>query len=104
MKKEELLDKIRLAVKQHDNDAEIYLFGSRARGDNRRNSDWDLLILVNEENISNKIDDKFRSSLYDIELEIGQVISILIYPKLYWKTQLKHSSLYRNVIQKGIQL
>lgn len=104
MKKEELLDKIRFAVQQHDKDAEIYLYGSRARGDNAKNSDWDLLILLNDENISNTIDDKFRSSLYDIELEIGQIISILIYPKLYWRTQLKHTPLYRGVIEEGILL
>ncbi|QFT99966.1 Nucleotidyltransferase domain protein (plasmid) [Roseovarius sp. THAF8] len=29
--------------------AEIWLFGSRARGDHRENSDWDLLIVLNDD-------------------------------------------------------
>ncbi|MEA3317542.1 MAG: nucleotidyltransferase domain-containing protein, partial [Bacteroidota bacterium] len=79
-------------------------YGSRAREDNRKNSDWDLLILVDAEKITNKIEDKFRDSLYDIELEIGQIISILIYPKYYWKNTLKYAPLYKNVSHEGIRL
>lgn len=102
--KKELLNKIRLAVHQHDIDAEIYLYGSRARGDNRKNSDWDVLILVDENKITNRIEDRFRDSLYDIELETGQIISVLIYPKLYWNNKLIHSPLYKNVTHEGIRL
>lgn len=104
MKKKELLNRIRLAIQQHDTDAEIYLYGSRARGDNRENSDWDVLILVDEHKITNRTEDRFRDSLYDIELEIGQIISVLIYPKFYWHNKLKHSPLYKNVTHDGIRL
>ena len=104
MKKKELLNKIRLAVHQLETDAEIYLYGSRARGDNRKNSDWDVLILVDENKITNRIEDRFRDSLYDIELETGQIISILIYPKIYWNNKLNHSPLYKNVTHEGIRL
>ena len=104
MRKKELLNKIRLSIHQHDSDAEIYLYGSRARGDNRKNSDWDLLILVDENKVTNLIEDRFRDSLYDIELETGQIISVLIYPKFYWNNNLKHSPLYKNVVHEGIRL
>lgn len=104
MIRKELLDKIRLSIYQHDTDAEIFLYGSRARGDNRRNSDWDLLILVDENKVTNIIEDRFRDSLYDIEIETGQIISILIYPKTYWKNNLKYSPLYENVNIEGIRL
>ena len=33
-------------------DAQLLFFGSRARGDNRNDSDWDILILLNK----NKLD------------------------------------------------
>jgi uncharacterized protein len=104
MKKKELLNKIRLAVQQHDDAAEIYLYGSRARGDNKKNSDWDLLILVDENKITNRIEDRFRESLYDIELETGQIISVLIYPKFYWNNKLQYTPLYKNVNHEGIRL
>ncbi|MFO7844655.1 MAG: nucleotidyltransferase domain-containing protein [Bacteroidales bacterium] len=104
MKKKELLNKIKLVIQQHDSNAETYLYGSRARGDNRQNSDWDLLILVDENKITNRIEDRFRDSLYDIELETGQIISVLIYPKIDWNNKMKHSPLYRNVAHEGIRL
>lgn len=104
MKKKELLNKISLSIHQHDSDAVIYLYGSRARGDYKKNSDWDVLILVDENKITNLIEDRFRDSLYDIELENGQIISVLIYPKYYWNNKLKHSPLYKNVIHDGIRL
>ncbi len=93
-----------MAVQQHDSDAEIYLYGSGARGDNREDSDWDVFILVDENKTANRIEDRFRDSLYDIELETGQIISILIYPKFYWNNKLKHSPLYKSVTHDGIRL
>lgn len=104
MKRKELLNKISLSIHHHDSDAEIYLYGSRARRDNRKNSDWDVLILVDENKVTNLIEDRFRDSLYDLELETGQIITVLIYPKLYWNNNLKHSPLYKNVIYDGIRL
>lgn len=81
-----------------------YLFGSRARGDFRPDSDWDILILVDDDLVTNEIEDKFRDDLYDIELESGQIISTIIYPKDYWKSMLVSSPLYKNVTREGILL
>lgn len=81
-----------------------YLYGSRARGDFRPDSDWDILILVDDNLVTNEIEDKFRDDLYDIELESGQIISTIIYPKSYWKDILLHSPLFKNVTREGILL
>lgn len=81
-----------------------YLFGSRARGDFRPDSDWDILILVDDDQVTNEIEDKFRDDLYDIELESGQIISTIIYPKDYWKSMLVYSPLFKNVTREGILL
>ena len=90
----------------HDKDplAEAYLFGSRARGDSRVDSDWDVLILIDDDKVTNDIEDKFRDDLYDIELESGQIISTFIYTKDYWRSTLKYSPLYKNVSREGIRL
>jgi uncharacterized protein len=42
-----VLNRIKTIVKQIDPKADVILYGSRARGDERPDSDWDLLILVN---------------------------------------------------------
>jgi uncharacterized protein len=87
-----------------DQNAEAYLFGSRARGDFKPESDWDVLILVDNNKITNEIEDKFREELYNIELETGQIISTFIYSKDYWSKTLAYSPLYKNVAKEGIRL
>ncbi len=97
-------DRITKTIHDKDPHAEAFLFGSRARGDSRPDSDWDILILVDDAKVTNDIEDKFRDELYDIELESGQIISTFIYPKDYWQSTLIYSPLYRNVSQEGIRL
>jgi predicted nucleotidyltransferase len=104
MDRTELIDRIKLGIKTKDPNAEVFLFGSQARGDYRADSDWDILILVDDEKITLKTHTKFTDYLYDIELESGQVISTLIYPKKYWQTTMMYSPLYKNVSREGIQL
>ena len=100
----EILKKIKSSLQLADPNAETYLFGSRARGNNREDSDWDLLILVDEPAITLAIEDKFRSPLYDIELESGQLISCFIYTKDFWSESLLYSPLYKSVNKEGVRL
>jgi hypothetical protein len=86
--------KIKSALNANDPNAVAYLFGS----------DCDILIRVDNLNVTNEIEDKFRNDLYDIELESGQVISAFIYPKDNWVNILIYSPLYKNVKREGIPL
>ncbi|MDP2887559.1 MAG: nucleotidyltransferase domain-containing protein [Bacteroidota bacterium] len=104
MRKNLILDKISKSIHSKDPRAEAILFGSRARGDHRDDSDWDILILVDNNKVTNEIDDLFRDELYSIELESGQIISSFIYSKDYWKNSLKYSPLYKNVTREGISI
>jgi predicted nucleotidyltransferase len=104
MDQNQIQDKIKTIIHTKDPDAIAYLFGSRARGDYRPNSDWDILILVDANQVTDEIENKFRDDLYDIELEAGQIISTFIYPKDYWESTLIYSPLYKNVIREGIPL
>ena len=104
MRKELILNRISTAIHNNDPKAEVYLFGSRARGNNRKNSDWDILILIDNKIVTNEIEDLFRDDLYDIELDLGQIISTFIYPKDYWKGRLSFSPLYKNVVKEGVRL
>lgn len=96
--------KIKKTIHDRDPRAVAYLFGSRARGDSRPESDWDILILVDANYITNEIEDNFRDGLYDIELESGQIISTFIYPKDYWESTLIYSPLYKNISREGVLL
>jgi predicted nucleotidyltransferase len=80
---------IKKAVQQADPTATAILFGSRATGKAREDSDWDILILLN---------------LYDVELEIGEHISSLFYGAEDWNTRLSVTPLYKAIQQDGIAL
>ncbi|MFO7850838.1 MAG: nucleotidyltransferase domain-containing protein [Bacteroidales bacterium] len=104
MDQKTIRDKIKNTIYSKDPNAIVYLFGSRARGDFSMDSDWDVLILVDNKKVTNSVEDKFRDDLYDIELESGQVISAFIYPKEYWKSISTYSPLFKNVKREGIRL
>ncbi|MGB3850421.1 MAG: nucleotidyltransferase domain-containing protein [Tunicatimonas sp.] len=99
-----LLQEIKQSIHRQDPTAEAYLFGSRARGTHRPDSDWDVLILVNEPEVTHEIEDKFRDVLYELELATGEIISVFIYPKDYWKDALRFSPLYAHVNRDGVRL
>lgn len=104
MNQKVLINRIKQTIHEKDPNAEAFLFGSRARGDNKPDSDWDILILVDNKHVTNEIEDKFRADLYDLELEAEQIISTFIYSKEYWKSRLIFSPLYKNVNKEGIRL
>lgn len=99
-----LLNKISNSIHSKINTVEAYLYGSRARGDERMNSDWDILILINDDKVTNEIEDIYRDDLYGIELESGQSISTLIYSNTYWNSSLVYSPLYKNILNEGIKI
>lgn len=59
---------------------------------------------MDEAEITHEVDNKFRDSLYDLELATGEIISIIIYPKDYWKESLRFSPLYTDVNRDGVKL
>ncbi len=94
---------IRNSVSLVDPNAEVILYGSRARGDERYDSDWDILILT-DYTMSIQNERKFRDKIYDLELETGEPFSVFAYSKTDWQTKQKITPFYYNVTQEGILL
>ena len=99
--KEEILAKIKESIRKVDPDSEIILFGSRARGEESRDSDWDLLILISS-TANLKEEQKFRHKLFELELQYGQAISTFVYSKIDWENKYRKTPLYQNIKQEGI--
>jgi len=102
--KKQILSRIKESISSREPNAEIFLYGSRARKDNRLDSDWDILVLMDKENISLSDEQSLRHPLYDIELDTGEIFSLLVYSKKDWNNKLKVTPLYRNVQKEGIKL
>lgn len=94
---------IRNYINDIDPTADVILYGSRARGDERQDSDWDILILTNY-TANLMTERKFRDKLYDLELETGEVFSVFVYSKKDWQTKQKITPFYHNVTQEGVRI
>ncbi len=90
----ELADKDRRAVaaasamlRQRFDVAEVVLFGSKARGDDRPESDIDLLVLTRGP-ASDELKRTMTDALFDLEIELGVVFSKLVVPIDEWNNGL----------------
>jgi len=99
-----ILIEIKKIVTKKYPDARIILYGSRARGDFRKDSDWDLLILLNKERITNDIEETITNPLYDLEIDYGQVISPMIYSINDWNSIYSVTPFFKNVMREGKSL
>lgn len=102
MNSQEFLHNIQIKVKAFDKNAEIILFGSRARGDFQKDSDWDLLILLNTM-INETIKEEIRNELFEFELETEEVISSIIQSKKGWD-DLSITPLHKIIEEEGIKV
>lgn len=104
MEKSNITQQIRDIVKRKDPLAEIILFGSRARGAATSASDWDVLILLNQKEVSRKTERAFRDNLFEVQLETGESISTFVISKSEWLTKYADTPFYKNVIKDGLYL
>jgi predicted nucleotidyltransferase len=102
--KDQILQQIKSAVLLSEPDATIILYGSYARGDQKPESDIDLLILLNREKITFADEKRIAFPLYDIEFETGQIISPVVLARRDWETRHRITPFYENVTLEGIVL
>jgi predicted nucleotidyltransferase len=96
-----ILDKIKLIVKEKAPFAKVYLYGSRVRGTAKEDSDWDVLILLQKEKITREIEEGIFDPLYDLELDTGEIISPMIYSEQEWNNKYRITPFYQNVMREG---
>ena len=96
------------AMKKAINDlipgAEIILYGSQSREDAGPESDWDLLVLVDDP-VDDNLTDAIRHRLYEIEWDTGAVISCIVRNRKQWhQSPYSTTPFYHTVSQEGIPL
>ena len=98
----EFLAAVKQWVEEIDPQAEVWLFGSRARGDARPDSDWDFLVLTEK-----PVDRAFKYTVWDhlndLELTAERVISTRVWNRGYWRGMMV-TDLYNNIREDGKRL
>jgi|SRR5687767_2472642 len=92
---------VKQEMKSIDPNAEVILFGSRARGDFREDSDWDFLIILYRD-LDQQLNELILEKLYEIELRTDSVLSSIIHTKSEWES-LSVTPLYSIIKKEGIR-
>ncbi|MCF6176414.1 MAG: nucleotidyltransferase domain-containing protein [Victivallaceae bacterium] len=103
-KEHKIIELIKNKIHTKNPNAEVILFDSHARGDANKNSDWDILILLNKSPVDRLTEKAYREEIFDVELEIGEPISTFVYSKNNWQTRHSVTPLYKNIEHEGIRL
>ena len=90
-------------AKNMPSDGKAILFGSQARGTARDDSDWDILIILDKEELLPSDYDNVTYPLVMLGWELGKEINPVMYTTKEWQ-KYKNSPFYKNVEKEGIIL
>lgn len=87
MYKSQVIENIREVAKTTlPKGSSLLLYGSRARGDAGKDSDWDLLILLDKPDLSESDYDNISFPFTMMGWNIGEIISPQMYTKKDWES------------------
>ncbi|MBQ4395037.1 MAG: nucleotidyltransferase domain-containing protein [Paludibacteraceae bacterium] len=102
--KKDIVDQIiTLGKKVLPEGSKLLLYGSRARGDNRPDSDWDLLVLLNRKQRESEDFSTISYPLMELGFDLGQYFSVHTYSQQEWNN-MSFLPFYKNVERDKIRL
>lgn len=81
----------------------VLLFGSRARGEAKKGSDWDILIVIPKSTLEQKDYDDVSYPFVELGWKLNEQITPIMYTQAEWKAN-SITPFYDNVIREGISL
>ncbi len=106
--KSAMLEKIKEIIlgtaKKYDVEIEkIILFGSRAKGDHRENSDWDIMV-VTKNKVRNEVEDEFWMEIDKKLVELGIIPELIVVPKEIFEKHKRLAYVFYYTEKEGIVL
>jgi len=102
-RKKKILKSITLKLKTIAPDVRVIRFGSRARGDAKPDSDWDILVILDKAKVEPADFDNISYPLYELGWQEGELFSVKLYTKSEWQKR-NFTPLYKNIEKEGILL
>lgn len=99
----QIIELIKNTIREMEPTADIILYGSRARGDAGRDSDWDVIAILDKASVSFKERGNIDYVLWAKGMELGEEINTLEYTRSQWDS-LPPSLFKYNVQNEGIRL
>lgn len=81
----------------------VMLFGSRARGDAKKDSDWDILIVLPKKSLEQKDYDDVSYPFVELGWKLNEQINPIMYTQDEWRAN-SITPFYDNVVREGIRL
>lgn len=91
---------VKAVARTFDPTAKVVFFGSRVRGTHRTDSDYDFLILFHIP-VSFQLKTQVLDKLYDVELQQGCVLGVLIENAETWEMHV-HTPIFSAIRGEGI--
>ncbi len=99
----DLLQRCKEAIRSVVPDADVILYGSRARGDAAEDSDYDILVLV-DRRADVSLHEQLISSIFSLQ-DDGAVLTLAIHNCDLWNSRLYKAMPFReNVNREGVLL
>lgn len=97
-------EQIKRNVHEVDANAQVWLYGSRVRGEAREDSDWDVLVLSPQDKLTFKEEEKFMDHICELMVKTGQAIQLFAYGMKDWHVNHSVTPFYKNVQAEAVLL
>ncbi len=98
-----IIGNIKRIKKQILHNDKLILFGSQARHDASVDSDWDMLILLDKDEISKDDFSTYAYPFVELGWKFGEYFSMKLYTVSEWMKR-KSSPFFKNIEKEGIEL
>ncbi|MDR0794646.1 MAG: nucleotidyltransferase domain-containing protein [Tannerella sp.] len=99
----QIFEQIRQLKRQILPDERVILFGSQVRGDTHDESDWDLLLLLDKDEITYEDECRYGDPFAKLGWNYGTYISSKLYTENDWKKR-SFTPFYKEVELEGITI